>query len=210
MNKDRLFTTPIWHEYKIEFLKSLDKASNKYIKDTRKKEKEEIKKNKDFGTSHHSVQLINSNEFLDFRNYVGKKSHEFLIEQGFNMNEHSLAMTEMWVQEFSKNGGGHHSAHIHWNQHVCGFYFLRCNEETSYPIFHDPRTGARATKLPILDDAISNGGEDLINFKPVPGALLFFPGYLEHHFTVDHGKHPFRFIHFTLQAFPKQIFNNEN
>ena len=81
MNKDRLFTTPIWHEHKIEFLKSLDKASNKYIKDTRKKEKEEIKKNKDFGTSHHSVQLINSNEFLDFRNYVGKKSHEFLIEQ---------------------------------------------------------------------------------------------------------------------------------
>ena len=38
MNKNRLFTTPIWHEHKIEFLKSLDKASNKYIKDTRKKE----------------------------------------------------------------------------------------------------------------------------------------------------------------------------
>ena len=88
MNKSKVFTTPIWYEHKIEFLKSLDKASNKYIKDARKKEKIDIKKNKDFGTSHHSTQLINSNEFLDFKNYVGQRSHEFLIEQGFNMNNH--------------------------------------------------------------------------------------------------------------------------
>ena len=182
MNKSKVFTTPIWYEHKIEFLKSLDKASNKYIKDARKKEKIDIKKNKDFGTSHHSTQLINSNEFLDFKNYVGQRSHEFLIEQGFTMN----------------------------NQHVCGFYFLKCSKETSYTIFHDPRTGARATKLPMLDESSSNGGEDLVHFKPVPGSLVFFPGYLEHEFTVDHGKHPFRFIHFTLQAFPKQILNNEN
>ena len=47
--------------------------------------------------------------------------------------------SELWVPEFSKKGGGHHSAHIHWNQHVSGFYFLKCSDKTSYPIFHNQR-----------------------------------------------------------------------
>ena len=63
------------------------------------------------------------------------------------MKQYQTMFSEMWVQEFSKKGGGHHSAHIHWNQHVSGFYFLKCSDKTSYPIFHEPRTGARATKL---------------------------------------------------------------
>ena len=39
-------------------------------------------------------------------------------------------------------------------------------------------------------------GTELIHFKAEPGLLIFFPGYLEHEFSVDHGKAPFRFIHF--------------
>jgi hypothetical protein len=35
--------------------------------------------------------------------------------------------------------------------------------------------------------------------------LLFFPGYMEHEFAVDHGKEPFRFIHFNIQAVPKEM-----
>ena len=30
--------------------------------------------------------------------------------------------------------------------------------------------------------------------------LMFFPGYLEHEFSVDYGKAPFRFIHFNVSA----------
>jgi hypothetical protein len=56
------------------------------------------------------------------------------------------------VQEFAKKGGGHHSAHIHWNQHVSGFYFLKCSNKTSYPVFHEPKTGARCTKLKMKPD----------------------------------------------------------
>ena len=36
------FSTPIWSEEKPEFVKSLNKASNKYISDARKREKEFI------------------------------------------------------------------------------------------------------------------------------------------------------------------------
>jgi hypothetical protein len=114
--------------------------------------------------------------------------------------------SELWVQEFAKKGGGHHSAHIHWNQHVSGFYFLKCSDKTSYPIFHEPRTGARATKLKMKPDRKGVWpGEELINFKPTPGTLIIFPGYLEHEYAVDFGIEPFRFIHWNIQAVPKEM-----
>jgi uncharacterized protein (TIGR02466 family) len=114
--------------------------------------------------------------------------------------------SEMWVQEFAKKGGGHHSAHVHWNQHVSGFYFLKANEKTSYPIFHEPRTGARTTKLkmkPHIKEVFN--GNDLVHFRPQPGTLIIFPGYLEHEFSMDFGIQPFRFIHWNIQAVPKEM-----
>ena len=79
------FKTPIWIEDKPEFVKSLNKASNQYIKDAKKREKEFIKKHGDFGRSYHSTPLTMDNNFLDFRNYIGQKSWEFLDWQGFDM-----------------------------------------------------------------------------------------------------------------------------
>jgi uncharacterized protein (TIGR02466 family) len=199
------FKTPIWIEDKPEFVKSLNKASNQYIKDARKREKEFIKKHGDFGRSYHSTPLTMDNNFLDFRNYVGQKSWEFLDWQGFDMQQYTTMFSELWVQEFAKNGGGHHSAHIHWNQHVSGFYFLKCSDKTSYPIFHEPRTGARSTKLKMKPGNGVFHGTELVHFKPKPGTLIIFPGYLEHEYAVDFGVEPFRFIHWNIQAVPKEM-----
>jgi len=199
------FKTPIWIEEKPEFIKSLNKASNQYIKDAKKREKEFIKKHGDFGRSYHSTPLTMDNNFLDFRNYVGQKSWEFLDWCGFDMQQYTTMFSELWVQEFAKNGGGHHSAHIHWNQHVSGFYFLKCSDKTSYPIFHEPRTGARATKLKMKPGNGVFHGTELVHFKPKPGTLIIFPGYLEHEYAVDFGVEPFRFIHWNIQAVPKEM-----
>ena len=199
------FKTPIWIEDKPEFVKSLNIASNQYIKDAKKREKDYIKKHGDFGRSYHSTPLTRDNNFLDFRNYIGQKSWEFLDWQGFDMQQYTTMFSELWVQEFAKKGGGHHSAHIHWNQHVSGFYFLKCSDKTSYPIFHEPRTGARSTKLKMKP---SNGifhGTELVHFKPKPGTLIIFPGYMEHEYAVDFGVEPFRFIHWNIQAIPKEM-----
>ena len=206
MEINEYFKTPIWSEQKPEFVKSLIKVTDKYIKAARTRDKKIIKDNKDFGYSHHSTPLTQDNNFLDFRNYMGQKSWEFLDHHGYDMKQYTTILSEMWVQEFSKNGGGHHSAHIHWNQHVSGFYFLKCSNKTSYPVFHEPRTGARATKLkmkPKIKDIVN--GTELVHFKPKPGTLLIFPGYLEHEFSVDHGNEPFRFIHWNIQAVPKEM-----
>ena len=200
------FKTPVWTEEKPEFIKSLNKASDKYIKEARKRDKKIIKTNKDFGTSHHSTPLTKDNDFIDFKNYIGQKSWEFLDHHGYDMKQYQTMFSEMWVQEFSKKGGGHHNAHVHWNQHVSGFYFLKCSDKTSYPIFHDPRTGARTTKLKMKPElkGVFHGTE-LVHFRPKPGTLIIFPGYMEHGYAVDHGKEPFRFIHWNITAVPKDM-----
>ena len=199
------FQSPIWSETKPEFVKSLTKATDKYIKEAKKNNKKIIKETNDFGFSHHSGPLFNDNNFLDFRNYISQKSWQFLENQGFDLSEHKMFYSEMWVQEFAKNGGGHHSIHVHWNQHVSGFYFLKCSDKTSYPIFHDPRPGAVMTKLPEKNSSVISSSTSQIHFKAVPGSLILFPGYMPHEFTVDHGKAPFRFIHVNLQAVPRGI-----
>ena len=193
MNVNNYFNTAIWFEQKPEFLKSLTKATNKYIKAAKNfpEAKAHIKQFGDFGISYHSTSLTADNNFRDFRDYIGQKSWEYLDHQGYDMQQYTTMFSEMWVQEFAKKGG-HHSAHVHWNQHVSGFYFLKASEKTSYPIFHEPRTGARSTKLKMKTNLkeILNGNE-LIHFRPQPGTLIIFPGYLEHEFSLDFGIEPF-------------------
>jgi hypothetical protein len=96
------FKTPIWIEDKPEFVKSLNKASNQYIKDARKREKEFIKKHGDFGRSYHSTPLTMDNNFLDFRNYVGQKSWEFLDWQGFDMHNIQLCLVSYGYKSLLK------------------------------------------------------------------------------------------------------------
>jgi len=122
------------------------------------------------------------------------------------MSLYQTLFTEMWVQEFSKKGGGHHPAHIHFNQHVSGFYFLKCSDETSYPIFHEPKTGARSTKLKLRPNIKGVWpGHETVHIKVKPGSLIIFPGYLEHEFSFDYGIKPFRFIHWNIQAVQKEM-----
>ena len=109
----------------------------------------------------------------------------------------------MWVQEFAKNGSGHHEGHIHYNTHISGFYFLKCSDKTSYPIFHDPRSAKTMSDLPLKNEDEISLGSSKINVKPKPGTLILFPSYLRHGFSLDLGLEPYRFIHFNLQVVKK-------
>ena len=48
-------------------------------------------------------------------------------------------------------------------------------------------------------------GTEIIRYKVKPGTLIIFPGFLEHEFAVDFGVEPFRFIHWNIQAVPKEM-----
>ena len=209
------FQTPIWIAEAPMFLKNATKVTDKYIKKADKllkdKLKNEPKWKKDIGTfglSKHSESFSQDPKAKDLVNFIGQRSYEFLDWQGFNLQNHSLHFTEFWVQEFSEKGGGHHSTHQHWNQHVSGFYFLKCSEKTSFPIFTDPRIGHTMMKLPEKNKDDITDATDILNLKPSPGTLIMFPSYLAHGYQVDLGIEPFRFIHFNLRAIESIYLND--
>ena len=59
------------------------------------------------------------------------------------------------------------------------------------------------SKLPLKNIEDITSGSTQINIKPRAGNLIMFPSYLSHHFPVDWGKKPFRFIHFNIQYLPR-------
>jgi uncharacterized protein (TIGR02466 family) len=205
------FETPIYVGNIPELVDAMNKASDKFIieaKDRNKKiikERDKAMKKKlgDFGLSHHSISLNDLSQFEVLQTYVINRSKEILDHMGYDLTNYILKLTELWVQEFSEKGGSHHEGHIHYDSHVSGFYFLKCSNKTSVPIFHDPRHAKIMSQLPLKNANEVSFGNPLINFKPVPGTLIMFPSFLEHEFSLDLGIEPFRFIHFNLQAVRK-------
>jgi uncharacterized protein (TIGR02466 family) len=206
---ENYFQSPIWIEDKKEFLKDSIKNTEKHIKEAKLNFKEIDKKNNNFGFSYHSGPIQFDPNFKQLVDYIGNRSKDFLEWQGYDLKNHMLIFTEMWVQEFAKKGGGHHDTHVHYNNHVSGFYFLKCSEKTSYPIFHDPRPGSVMTKLPLKDQRQISYGLEAVNFKVNPGTMILFNSYVPHQFALDHGKEPFRFIHWNIQAIPDGKFRNQ-
>jgi uncharacterized protein (TIGR02466 family) len=206
--KSSLFSNCIYAEEDKSWLDSLNKFSDKYIEKAKENNKKSFINNKDFGLAHHSDSLTEDVNFSKFIGFISKRSYTILDEQGYDLKDYSLVIRQLWVQEFSKDGGGHHSIHSHWDGHISGFYFLKCSDKTSYPIFHDPRPGKIMIQLPEKDANKITGASEKIPFRPIPGLFVFFNSYLGHEFVVDHGIDPFRFIHFNIQAFPKQLINN--
>ena len=212
--KEEHFKCPIWFADEPAFVKNLNKASDPYIKKAKNNLKKTInKRNKklgdkgDMGNVFHSTSLVNNPSFKDLQNYVGATSHNLLIEMGFDMSGHQLFTTEMWVQEFAKNGAGHHSLHTHWNGHISGFYFLKASDKTSMPMFEDPRPGNLMNLLPEKDKIKLTYANTQLHYKVKPGRMIFFPSYMPHQFIVDMGYEPFRFIHWNCQAIPKGVLN---
>ena len=208
------FSTPVWTAEVPQFLNKMLRLSDGYLKKTQKKiMKKAIQerdktlgvKLEDFGLSNHSESFNNDLKAKDFVDFCGQRSYEFLDWCGFNISNHSLHFTECWVQEFSPKGAGHHDVHTHWNQHVSGFYFLKCSKKTSMPVLHDPRPGAMMTKLPQKDGSKITFANEAIHYNVKPGMMILIPGYTPHQYPVDMGIEPFRFIHWNIQAVPSAI-----
>ena len=214
LSREDYFKCPIWFGDAPEFVNEIDKVSDKYIDEAIKNLQPDIdKRNKtnktkgDLGSVYHSTSLIGDPAFKVLTDYIGATSNNLLMEMGFDMRGHQLFTTEMWVQEFAKDGGGHHTLHTHWNGHMSGFYFLKASDKTSVPLFEDPRAGNVMNLLPELDKSKVTYASSAIHYKAKPGRMIFFPSYMPHQYTVDMGVEPFRFIHFNCQAIPKGVLN---
>ena len=205
------FSSPVYSIEIPEWVDDTNKICDKYIKDSRKnniktiKEREQKfgKKIGDHGMSYHSLSLVGDPALKELQEYIGSTSWNILDHMGYDLKNYELFWTEFWVQEFGDKGGGHHEGHIHYDNHISGFYFLKTSHRTSFPVFHDPRIGKIATQLPLKKEDEITFGSQQINYRPKPGTLILFPAFMEHQFTVDCGLDPFRFIHFNIQAIRK-------
>jgi len=211
---EQYFPSPIWFADEPSFVDKLNQASDSYIEDSKKRLKPTIdERNKKFGNKgdmghvFHSTTLIGDPNFKELQNYIGATARNLLDEMGFDLTNYQVFITEMWVQEFAKKGGGHHTLHTHWNGHISGFYFLKASETTSMPMFEDPRPGNVMNLLPEKDRTKVTHASSQINYKVKPGRMIFFPSYLPHQYIVDMGYEPFRFIHWNCQAIPKGVLN---
>ena len=212
LNREEYFKCPIWYADEPVFVNKLNKASDKYIKDAEKnlkKDRDERTKKfgdkKDMGQVFHSETLVGDPRFKQLQDYIGATSHNLLVEMGFDLTDYQVFITEMWVQEFAKAGGGHHTLHTHWNGHMSGFYFLKASDATSMPMFEDPRPGNLMNLLPEKDRTKITYASSQVVYKVKPGRIMFFPSYMPHQYLVDLGYEPFRFIHWNCQAIPKSV-----
>ena len=210
MNNVEYFKTPIWIEQLSKWVKPLNKICDVYINEAKDLNKDKIKEQKgsDFGIVHHSHDLSNRSEIKEYTDYIGNKSWEFLDWMGYDLKDHTLVFTSLWAQEFPKDGGGNHNAHIHSNNHVSGFFYLKVDKDGSFPVFHDPRPAALSSALPQKDKEIITYASDSFHWKPESGTLIIMPAYLTHEYVVSRDD-PFRFIHFNLQAIENRFFKNE-
>ena len=208
---ENFFSTPIYRVEKPEWLSTVNKACDPLLKKAKKdndilfKKRDKLYKIKkgDFGWTHHTGSLVNLRGLENLQYFIGESSDQLLKDMGYDTSKYILTITEFWAQEFSRLGAGHHDAHCHYDNHVSGFYFLKCSPRTSYPVFHDPRAGKLMAQLPMKNPKDLNSGVDRIHVMPSPGTFIMFPAYLTHQFTVDLGVDPFRFIHFNIQAVRK-------
>ena len=212
LQREDFFKCPVWFADQLKFVDDLNRASDPYIETSKKNLKKDIdKRNKKFGNKgdmghvFHSTSLIGDPNFKQLQDYIGSTAHNLLIEMGFDLTHYTVFVTEMWVQEFAKRGGGHHTLHTHWNGHLSGFYFLKASEATSMPLFEDPRPGNVMNLLPEADKTKVTYASTQISYKVQPGRTMFFPSYMPHQYIVDMGYEPFRFIHWNCQAIPNSV-----
>ena len=202
-NVEDTFKCPIYIAKKPEWVDKLNKASDPIIERLRKNWKKKIKDPKDpakqMPNSLHSELLWQYPEFKDIANLILQQSWNILHWQGYNLNNRVPLLSELWVQEFPEEGG-FHDIHEHGNNHISGFYFLKCNEKTSHPVFWDPRPGKKMTDLLMREPNKINYGSQQIHYKVKPGTFIFFNSYMPHSYVHYKGKDKFRFIHFNMQA----------
>lgn len=203
---ETFFSTPIYITEKPEWVSDTNKFCQPYIDESHLAHQNEVKRlGSDFGLVYHSTSIQDDPNLKYLTDWIGQTAHKVMTEWGADLSNHTLIYESMWVQEFPKDGGGHHRIHIHENCHVSGFYFLQ-NEDSSYPLFHDPRQGAAMTTLPELDSRKITPASRSCNVQPEPGHMYMFPSYLPHEYIFSKKGGAFRFIHFNLSAVPLRYF----
>ena len=112
-----LFESVVYRKELPEHVDNVIKITNDYLYKARKEAKESIYEREkrygvkigDHGMSYHSHgKLYQDKRLADFEMLIRSTARNILETQGFDTSGHKLDYTEMWVQQFADQGGGHH------------------------------------------------------------------------------------------------------
>ena len=124
LNSISLFDTILYKTYLPEYLdnkdfmsvcdeytdKAISNAKN-LIDERNKKFKTDVK---DHGMSYHSgAEMYKDKRFDNFQLLIKNTARNILENQGFDLSNYSIDYTEMWIQKFAYEGGGHQDTHVH-------------------------------------------------------------------------------------------------
>ena len=195
------FKTPVYMENLSHWAEDINKHCDKHIDNAKNSEEYKKKvKESDFGQVAHSGDIATDPELKFYIDHIGQRSWEFLDFMGYDLSNHTCIFSECWVQEFPKDGGGHHNSHVHPNNHVSGFLYLKRDEDGPVPVIHDPRPAALISALPEKDKSLVTYASQAAHWAPIPGTLIIMPAYITHQYSVGGPNQAFRFIHFNIQA----------
>ena len=124
---EQFFITPFWSTHIPEWVDEVNKTCQPYLDEAHERQSE-YTKDGDMGRVYHSGSIENDFKLKFLVEYIGGTACNLLRTWGSDISNHKVLFDSMWVQEFARDGGGHHRVHIHENCHVSGFYFLQ-NED---------------------------------------------------------------------------------
>ena len=142
--------------------------------------------------------FANHPKVLEFNNFIAQKSRDVLREQGYAMDNFSMHVEDMWVQEHHK-----HSLmeqHVHGGAQIVGFYFLNAPDMGSRVLFHDPRPGKVQNFLPENNPNDATAASNVINFTAKPGQLIMSNAWVPHSFSRHGAEEALKFIHFNVYS----------
>ncbi len=173
-NLNLFFSTPVWAS-KIENYKEVNEEIYTYIKNLQKKDKDGIVKSNIKGW--HSKDFdLNDVEPKKFIELISTNINDTLRDMDWDLKKQKIKIPSVWA--IINKGGAENAKHHHGNSSLSAAYYVRAPENCGEIVFYDPRPA------PVFSHPLANNPNSLnamVNsIKPVEGALVLFPSYLEH------------------------------
>jgi uncharacterized protein (TIGR02466 family) len=193
-NPHSFFPTTVYTIIKPEFLESVEIVSTEKLNEVKK----EHKINETYPVVM-STSMIGDSRISEFETFLAMSGWKILDNQGYNMDNFNVYMSELWCQEHHKFSGMEQHVHSHGVM-LSGFYFLEVSEESYMIQLHDPRAGKVQASLPERNMSMVTEASNSFFIKPERGMIVISNAWLPHSFTRNSSDTPCKFIHFNISV----------
>lgn len=147
--------------------------------------------------------MINNEKLDFFISYIKGEAENILKTQGYNTNDYSFHVNNLWMQIFLPKG--FNLPHVHSGCQMSGLYFFDIPDKDVIDlIIHDPRPGKLTSELtPYEDGKLKDSTSIICIDPPTSGTLLMFNSWLSHNLINNSNSHRVKFLHFNIISMPK-------